>query len=298
MPSASPSAAHAAPVPGAALRAAFAAPLAVPALEAAFAAAGGGPVEVEALLATGSTNADLLAVARAQQPARPRLRATLAQASGRGRLGRRWHAAPGAALLFSLAWPLDGPGLPAASTLAVGAALADGLAAAGVAVRLKWPNDLLLAGAKLGGILAELARDRAGRATLVVGVGVNLWLDAAMRASIGQPAAALADALPLAPLAAQRELWIGRLAAAAAAALADCAARGFVPWQARYMQRFAFLGRPVQLFDQGNCVAQGRALGIDGDGRLLLDDAGRVRAFAAGELSLRAAAARETEALR
>jgi BirA family transcriptional regulator, biotin operon repressor / biotin---[acetyl-CoA-carboxylase] ligase len=83
------------------------------------------------------------------------------QTSGRGRLGRSWEAPPGTALLASFVLP----GRPLAS-LAAGVATAH---ACGPEVRLKWPNDLLLGGAKLAGILTESHGDR-----VVVGLGINL----------------------------------------------------------------------------------------------------------------------------
>lgn len=298
----------AAAVPGPALRAALAAPLRPTAL----AVAARGRIAasaIEAVLETGSTNADLLAQARAHAPAGPRLRACLSQTAGRGRMGRRWHAAPGSALLFSLAVPLGRSTPPAAATLVAAVVLADVLdaafgrtpsasqsaaasAAAALDLQLKWPNDLLLDGRKLGGVLAELAVDRAGERTLVLGVGLNLWLDAAARGSIGQPAAALAECVPLATLPARREELIGAAAAALIEAMHDCAGRGFVPFQPRFMQRFALLGDEVDLIEQGARTAGGRVLGVDGEGRLLLERDGRVVAVASGEVSVRARGAR------
>jgi BirA family biotin operon repressor/biotin-[acetyl-CoA-carboxylase] ligase len=83
------------------------------------------------------------------------------QSAGRGRLGRRWEAPPGTALLasFVLPWRELAP-------LAAGVAAA---LACGEQVRLKWPNDLILDGRKLGGILVE-----SGGQTCVVGIGINL----------------------------------------------------------------------------------------------------------------------------
>jgi BirA family biotin operon repressor/biotin-[acetyl-CoA-carboxylase] ligase len=83
------------------------------------------------------------------------------QTSGRGRLGRRWEAPPGSALLASFVLPTH----PLAS-LAAGVAAAT---ACGQPVRLKWPNDLLIEGQKVGGILVERRGERC-----VVGVGINL----------------------------------------------------------------------------------------------------------------------------
>lgn len=272
----------------AALREAMSAPLVPHRIAAAAALAADA---VETVLQTGSTNADLLALARARAPRAPRLRAALVQSAGRGRMGRRWHAEAGAALLFSLALPLAGAAPPAA-TLVAGVALAETLAAElDLETKLKWPNDVLLDGRKLAGVLAELATDRDGRRTLVVGVGVNLWLDAAARASIGQPAAAAAERVPLARLLARREALIGAIAAALLAALREAEQHGFVPFQARFMQRFALVGRSVDLIEQGAAAGGGRVLGVDGAGRLLLERGGRVVVVASGEVSLRARAA-------
>jgi biotin-(acetyl-CoA carboxylase) ligase len=126
----------------------------------------------------------------------------------------------------------------------------------------------------------------------VVGVGLNLWLDPSARGSIGQAAAALADVLPLAQLAPLRERWLGELAGAVVGAVREVQAQGFMPRQADYMRRFADLNRAVELSEQGSPVAQGRALGVDGEGRLLVEAGGRVRSFASGELTLRAGVVR------
>jgi BirA family biotin operon repressor/biotin-[acetyl-CoA-carboxylase] ligase len=83
------------------------------------------------------------------------------QTAGRGRLGRRWETPPGSALLASWVMPFH-----ELAPLAAGVASAQ---ACGDAVRLKWPNDLLLNGLKLGGILVERTGDRC-----VVGTGINL----------------------------------------------------------------------------------------------------------------------------
>lgn len=257
----------------------------------AIAAAVGGGVDVEVVRVTGSTNTDLLARARMCAPARPQLLAALEQTAGRGRRGRSWHASPGASLLFSLARAHEGRrAADSAATLACGLAAAEALAEI-APLRLKWPNDLLAGGRKLGGVLCEVALDPTGARTLVVGVGVNLWLDAATRASIGQPAAALAEFVAPDVLAAARERLIGRIARAVLDVLAQFDAHGFAPLRARYLARFALLGRDVELLEQGETIAAGTAVDIDDAGRLLLETAAGTRAFASGEVSLRAAAA-------
>ena len=87
----------------------------------------------------------------------PVLIAAEEQTAGRGRRGRRWHSAPGAGITFSLARRVDRPARElAALSLVAGVAVARALHARGVkAARLKWPNDLVVDGAKLGGILVE-----------------------------------------------------------------------------------------------------------------------------------------------
>lgn len=244
--------------------------------------------DVETAQETASTNADLLQRARQAQPSRPILRAALVQTAGRGRLGRRWHASAGGGLLFSLAIPVrTADARIATATLACGVGTAEALRDAGVAVTLKWPNDLLLGSRKLGGVLCELAVDDRARRTLVIGVGINLHVDAAMRDSIGQPAAALEQALPDAF--ARREELIGRIAVAIDSAVRSFEAEGFVPLQPRFMALFAHRDATVDLFELGVRVASGRALGVDGEGRLLLETADGLRVCSGGELTLREA---------
>jgi len=246
-------------------------------------------VDVETVLRTGSTNTDLLGRVRDNAPLRPILRATIAQTAGRGRHGRVWHAAPGSALLFSLAIPCVGAGaIDGALSLACGLAAAEALAPR-VAVQLKWPNDLLFDRRKLGGVLCELALDDSGQRTLVVGIGINLALAPATRAAIEQPVATLDESIALHELAAQREELIGGIAASILALAAEFGRHGFAPLRGRFLGRFALLGREVQLFEASRRIASGVAVDVDAAGRLLLQTDAGTRAFAGGEVSLRPA---------
>ncbi|MEH3039532.1 MAG: biotin--[acetyl-CoA-carboxylase] ligase [Sphingomonas paucimobilis] len=119
---------------------------------------------------TGSTNADLLAAAEAGAAEGIWLRAER-QSSGRGRVGRRWS--DGAGNLFASTIVRLAPGDPAAPTLTLVAAVALAEAISAVApgqAMIKWPNDLLIGGAKLSGILLE----RGGDTAVVIGFGVNV----------------------------------------------------------------------------------------------------------------------------
>lgn len=232
-----------------------------------------------------STSAHLLAQARQIQPDEAVLLAADHQQAGRGRQGRTWHARPCSALLYSLSVPLHRlpPALPAV-TLACGVAIAEALRARGIDVRLKWPNDLLLDGRKLGGILCELATDAAGRATLIAGVGINAWLADDERAAIGQPVAALAD---VADLSAGREPWIAALAAAMLDAIDTYAERGFAPWREPFNALLHGRGQLADIVEGGRRVTGGRIVEVDAAGRLVLEADGGTQAVSAGDLSLR-----------
>ena len=250
-------------------------------------------VDVEVVRETGSTNADLMA--RAAHLERPTLLIAEHQSAGRGRAGRSWLSNAGDSLTFSLAWKFAGPpqqllGLP----LAVGVALAEALVALNVPVRLKWPNDLLKDGSKLGGILIETVRAEDKGTWAVIGVGLNLLMPDQLEERIGARAAS-------APWLAQmeRNALMAALLAALAAAMAQFATTGFKDFRARWDALHAWRGQPVVVIDAGAVAQRGVALGVDDIGRLLLDgdgdgdgdgDPGRI-AVLAGDVSLRLAGA-------
>ncbi len=147
---------------------------------------------VEHVAETGSTNADLLAAAD-RLPDRSVLVADH-QTAGRGRLDRTWEAPPGANLLVSILFR-DVPADPGELTRRVGLAAVDAVGrTTGRGAGLKWPNDVLLDGRKLGGILAQ----RAASGAVVVGLGLNVgWAPQGAAALDGaaSPAEVLAELL-------------------------------------------------------------------------------------------------------
>jgi BirA family transcriptional regulator, biotin operon repressor / biotin---[acetyl-CoA-carboxylase] ligase len=248
----------------------------------------GDAVRVEVVEQTGSTNDDLLELARTAAPHKPIVRVALHQVAGRGRHGRRWHDARGRALLFSVMTPwLRDPAAASAVTLACGISVAEALRERGIEARLKWPNDLLLSGRKLGGILTELALDPNMHASLVVGLGVNLCMDPETRVAIDQPAAALDERVQESRLASEREIWIALLARAVLDAVEQFEREGFAPFRPRFEGLFAFAGRPVVLVQAGLPTLAGVPAGVDGEGRLLLSTDSGMQAITSGELSLR-----------
>jgi BirA family biotin operon repressor/biotin-[acetyl-CoA-carboxylase] ligase len=245
-------------------------------------------VAVEVVAETGSTNADLLA--RAPQLSSPLLLVARHQTAGRGRAGRSWLSAPGDSLTFSLAWPFPaGLAQMAGLPLAVGVALAETLDRLGQRVQLKWPNDLLKDGDKLGGILVEAQAAAQGApqgtahggAWAVIGIGLNLVMPDELEERIGRAAAA--------PWLARmdRDALLAALLDGLAAALAEFTRAGLAAFTARWNALHAHAGQPVAIVDRGAVLHEGLAAGVDDDGRLLLDTpAGRV-AVVAGDVSLR-----------
>ena len=133
-----------------------------------------GRFAVDALAECDSTNSVLLQRAGQGAPSGSVVVADR-QTAGRGSRGRRWESSPGASLTFSLLWRFEG-GVHrlAGLSLAVGVALVRALAACGApGITLKWPNDILLDEAKLGGILVEL-QGAEGCSLAVIGIGINL----------------------------------------------------------------------------------------------------------------------------
>ena len=238
---------------------------------------------IEVVAKTGSTNADLRQ--RIDQLRAPVLRVAEQQSAGRGRAGRVWRAARGDSVCFSLAWPFSRglmqlAGLP----LAVGVALADTLRTLNYPVTLKWPNDLLLNGAKLGGVLVETGVARNGSSDsvwAVVGVGLNVHPNAARDSGVPHNVAALGEYI-------DRNALLATITDALVGALHQFDAQGLAPFIDRWQRWHAFAGLPVCVMDQGKLLHEGIARGIDAAGCLQLEtDAGLV-SVAAGDLSLRA----------
>jgi BirA family biotin operon repressor/biotin-[acetyl-CoA-carboxylase] ligase len=238
-----------------------------------------------------STNEALLGVA--DLPA-GRLDACLAefQARGRGRRGREWVAPFGSGLCLSVSWRFpEAPSQLSALSLAAGVAVRRALAQHGVVdAMLKWPNDILHAGRKLGGILCELRAEVAGPAYVVIGVGINVTLPERVRRDIeasGLRPVALAD-LGLATLPSRSALaatLIGQLALV----LVEFEQSGFGPFLDEWRAADALAARPVRL-QHGEQLVDGIARGIDRDGALVLETGGRLERVVSGEVTVRPAA--------
>lgn len=228
-----------------------------------------------------STQAELLRRGRAQPDASVLLADQ--QTAGRGRRGRTWISPPGANLYLSMFRRVSG-GVRAQAglSLALGVASAEALHAAGIdAVRLKWPNDLLAHGRKLGGLLVETTGE--GDA-VIAGIGVNVampleaaseidqvWIDLAtlgVAASRTRLAAAIVDA------------WMHAF---------DAFARdGFAAFTHQWNALDAFADAPVRIATAHGDRC-GIARGIAANGALRVEIDGVIETFVSGDVSLRPA---------
>jgi len=236
--------------------------------------------EIRIVAETGSTNADLLADARRGE-AEGVVLAAEAQSAGRGRMGRQWVAPPRAALMFSvLLRPAAVPqGRRGWVTLLAGVAVALALRQdAGVDVRLKWPNDLLVNGAKLAGILAEQADD-----AIVVGAGINVStrrdeLPVPGATSLAIEGAAVTDRNRLlAATLRELERWYPAWTSQAG----DVRLSGL---DSEYRRLSATLGRAVRVSLPGGKTMTGTAEDIDDLGRLVVGSADGPVPVSAGDV--------------
>lgn len=202
------------------------------------------------------------------------------QTAGRGRRGRAWQTPPGAALAISmLAKNPSGRRWAPAVSLALGMAAAEALQQIGVEqVRLKWPNDLMRDGHKLGGILLE-----SFPGGVVAGIGINLALPPDARRLIGQPCVDLEEAgCSVAP-----EDIVAALARSWDEAFDTFAAQGFDAFRPRWPACDALVSRPVRLLLGAGESLDGIARGVDAHGCLLVESQGRTRHFSSAEVSVR-----------
>jgi BirA family biotin operon repressor/biotin-[acetyl-CoA-carboxylase] ligase len=239
---------------------------------------------VRVVAETGSSNADLLAAAR-DGAAEGTVLVAEAQTGARGRLGRRWASPPRAGLTFSVLLRPDGVPAPLLGWLPLLAGVAAVAAVRSVTVvdaGLKWPNDVLVGGAKLGGVLTE----RTG-SMVVIGIGINVWQGHAdLPGDVAATSLALAAApggTGLSPPASPSASTAGpglreRLLAELLAGLSHW----YVAWRDQaspgdadacglrreYIRRCITLGRPVTVTMPGAEVITGTAAGLDWAGRL------------------------------
>ena len=235
-----------------------------------------------------STNQHLLDAA---VPALGHLSVCLAesQSAGRGRRGKVWYSPPYAGLYLSAGWKFHQiPPDLSALALAVGVIARRVMQSeTGLSVKLKWPNDLMWAGRKLGGILVEVKEMPQSSCYVVVGVGLNVTLS---ELRSGESTQWPAGAVDLCEAMAGNTPSRVTLAAAFIEGLVKLAENygetGFLPYHAEFVAADFLRGHMVELDDLSGSVL-GRAVSVEPDGFLLLETPAGTHRVSAGDVSVR-----------
>lgn len=242
----------------------------------------------EVLTEVDSTNRRLLASA----PPPGKLDVCIAefQTAGRGRRGRSWNVPLGSGLCLSVGWQFaDMPADLSALTLAVGVIARRVLArVASLDVALKWPNDLVCDGRKLGGILLELEAEAHGGSHVVAGIGLNVALPSELLPKLSDwPRGAIDLKTALRREPPSRLALAAALLDELAQLFATYSAAGFSAYRDDWQAGDYLRGRAVRL-DEASGPVEGTALGIDPDGALLIETTQGVRRrVVAGDVSVR-----------
>jgi BirA family biotin operon repressor/biotin-[acetyl-CoA-carboxylase] ligase len=240
--------------------------------------------QLEVHFHTDSTNARLLELARLT-PASGVACLAERQSQGRGRRGRDWVSPFGANLYCSLLWRFPhGASQLAGLSLAIAVAVVRALDEMGAqGVQLKWPNDVLVNGRKLGGLLLEVVGETSGPCQVVMGIGINTQMPEAPGEEISQPwtdlRTVLGESIDRNHLAARVLTHLIRVAR-------EFEGQGLMPYLEEWRSRDAYLGREVSVH-QPQGVIHGTMQGVDDSGALLLSRDDGLQRFHSGELSLR-----------
>ncbi len=239
--------------------------------------------QIEVVGCVGSTNTELMERSIHESINGCAILAEL-QTAGRGRYGRSWFSPVGKSLSLSMGCRLqleqDKFGC---ISLVVGLGVVRALSAMGISsVQLKWPNDVLIAGAKVGGILVE-ATDSRSPQEFVVGVGINVGGGESIRSQVNYPVADVHDHIP--------QSSRNRLAAALIDQIARhihrLAGEGFASFQDSWIKIDALLGKRVTATAAIGTIT-GIAQGIDFQGAMILcDDSNENHRIFSGEVTLR-----------
>ena len=199
--------------------------------------------------------------------------------AGRGRRRRKWSGSAYENVMLSIAWDFSKDirflsGLSLAVAVIVVQCLSE---LTNEALQVKWPNDILWEYRKLSGILLE-TRDTAA----VIGIGINCSLSDDNRNAIDQPVACLSD---LPDYSANRSVLVSRLLCSLGHGLEIFMKQRLEPFRQEWMQKHAYSNR--RILTDGMNPREGTAIGIDGDGALLLKlDSGEIIPVQAGEISI------------
>jgi len=208
------------------------------------------------------------------------------QSAGRGRHGKSWVSPQGENIYLSFSHPLkmDFATLSGFS-LMIGIILAKTLQLyCQSKILLKWPNDLLVEGKKLSGILVEIKNLEHGNYRVITGLGVNLRMPEKELATITQPSIDLNHCQPHSTL--SRNQIIASIVSNVLEAVKDFNKNGFETYQLEWNKLDAWINKPVELLIADRATV-GIHRGIDTSGALQLEIEGKISSWSAGEISLR-----------
>ena len=205
------------------------------------------------------------------------------QTAGKGRRGRRW-VSPFGRNIYLTYGRVIGRQLSELGglSLVVGMLVVDVLRSMGLErVGLKWPNDIVLDGGKLGGILLELRASDALGIGLVAGVGLNLSLKAEDASSIDQPWSAISSQLAM-----PRNILLGKLGGMMVNVIHAFEDVGFDSFADKWGEYNLYAGQQINVI-RGREIISGVDSGVDRDGNLLLRTGAGLEVHNSGEVSVR-----------
>jgi BirA family biotin operon repressor/biotin-[acetyl-CoA-carboxylase] ligase len=211
------------------------------------------------------------------------------QSAGRGRRGRQWFAPVGSGICLSVAWTFAAsPANLSCLGLATGVGVLRALHKAGVpSAQLKWPNDIVVNGGKLAGILIDVRGEAGGPLQVVAGVGVNYRVNMRTEQAITEsggikPASLLASGAAVAG----RNATAALLAEEISAVMSSYVANGFTSYAEEWNASDCLAGRVIEAQSDGE-VLTGTAQGIAEDGRLKLQVDGKLHHLVTGDITIR-----------
>lgn len=247
--------------------------------------------DLDVLLITSSTSDHLTAMA-APDPGRMLACVAEYQSGGRGRRGRRWFSPLGQGLCLSVAWRYEvAPRDLAALGLVVGVAVTEALAdfVPAEVIKLKWPNDIVADGGKLGGILVDVAGETGGPLRVVIGIGLNVHASTGLGSKVdGDGGSLLPATLDMFVSGGQvsRNQLAGGLLNALHRNLIGFASSGFAPFAPRWRGKDYLQGQSVTV-TSGSQTFCGIARGIADDGAMMVTVNDALIPVYSGDVTLR-----------
>jgi BirA family biotin operon repressor/biotin-[acetyl-CoA-carboxylase] ligase len=243
--------------------------------------------EIEVLLDIDSTNNRLREQALQGAPSGTVCLAEM-QHAGRGRRGREWVSPFAANLYLSLLWrSAAGAAALGGLSLVVGIALIRCLQSFGInTAGMKWPNDVVVNGAKLAGILIDVVGETSGPCAVIIGVGINVAMPQTAAAGIGQSWTDMKTVTGCGTI--SRNQLAARLLDNMLPVITRFESDGLQPFLDEWDRFDSVKGCQINLQLAGETVS-GKACGVDAGGALLVETSGGRQRFASGEVSLRVA---------